>query len=97
MPLLINSSIVSFLLYKKAETLKLATQLRGPVLPIKQPKAVLKRRAITDDEKKYSVFQALRVARANQRLAGVRAKKAAGQDGGAGGGKGDAKEAEAKE
>ena len=79
-----------------AETLKLATQLKGPVLPIKQPKSIMKRRPISEDEKKSSVFQALRVARANQRLAGVRAKKVAGQDGG-GGGKGEAKETEAKE
>lgn len=63
------------------------------MLPIRQPKPALKRRAITDEEKKYSVFQALRVARANQRLAGVRAKKATQE----GGGKGDAKEAESKD
>ena len=33
-------------------------------------------RAITDEEKKHSVFQAIRMARANKKLAGGRAKRA---------------------
>merc|ERR1712141_571960 len=33
-------------------------------------------RAITEEEKKHSVFQAIRMARANKKLAGGRAKRA---------------------
>lgn len=47
-----------------------------PVKPIyKKEKA----RAITDAEKKYSAFVALRQARAHARLAGKRAKKASAE------------------
>ena len=31
---------------------------------------------ITDDEKKFSVFSSMRIARANARLIGIRAKRA---------------------
>ena len=58
------------------ETCKLATQLKGDVLPIKQLIPKYKARAITEDEKKYSVFEALRIARADARLVGVREKRA---------------------
>merc|ERR1712042_46609 len=57
--------------------LKMATQLSGPVMPIKQTVRREKARAITDEERKTSVFQSMRMARANQRLFGIRAKKAA--------------------
>jgi len=58
------------------EELKLATQLKGKVLPIKVAVKREKARAITPEEKKYSAFIALRQARAHKRLAGARAKKA---------------------
>merc|ERR1711973_50251 len=56
--------------------LAVAAQLQGPVLPIIQSKPVNKARAITDEEKKLSVFRTMRVARANARLIGIRAKRA---------------------
>jgi large subunit ribosomal protein L13e len=59
------------------EQLKLATQLKGrTVLPIHVLPKREKARAITEAEKKYSAFNALRQARAHKRLAGSRAKKA---------------------
>ncbi|XP_071498587.1 large ribosomal subunit protein eL13-like [Diadema antillarum] len=56
--------------------LKLATQLAGPVMPIKKTVRREKARAITDEERKHSVYQALRMARSNQKLHGIRAKRA---------------------
>lgn len=44
-------------------------------MPIQQTKPVSKARAITEDEKKISVFRAMRVARANARLVGIRQKR----------------------
>ena len=58
------------------EACKLAVQLKGPVLPIRQPRPKAQARAITEDEKKYSVFEAMRQARADKRLLGVREKRA---------------------
>jgi len=58
------------------EELKLATQLKGKVLPIRVAPKKEKARAVTADEKKFSAFVALRQARAHVRLAGARAKKA---------------------
>jgi large subunit ribosomal protein L13e len=60
------------------EEQKVATQLTGKLMPIKV-KAIVKTeraRPITDAEKKYSAFVAIRQARAHKRLAGKRAKKA---------------------
>lgn len=54
----------------------MATQLKGDILPIRQHFSRLKARAVTEDEKKYSVFGAMRVARADAKLVGVREKKA---------------------
>ena len=54
----------------------MATQLKGDVMPVQQPFYRLRARAVTDDEKKYSVFQAMRVARADAKLIGVREKRA---------------------
>ncbi|WP_187788045.1 60S ribosomal protein L13, partial [Salmonella sp. S146_54837] len=59
---------------KEAE-LKLATQLSGKVMPIKQVKKTEKARAVTEEEKKTSVFNDMRMARANKRLFGIRKKK----------------------
>ncbi len=45
-------------------------------MPIKQPVVKYEARAVTDDERKYSVFEAMRVARADAKLIGVREKRA---------------------
>lgn len=58
------------------EACKMATQLRGEVMPVQQSVTRVDARAITADEKKYSVFEAMRVARADARLVGVREKRA---------------------
>jgi len=58
------------------EELKVATQLKGVVMPIHVVPKREKARAITEDERKFSAFVALRQARAHVRLAGQRAKKA---------------------
>lgn len=57
------------------EETKLATQLKTKVMPIRQPKVHLKARVITEEEKKFSAYAALRKARADQRLVGIRAKR----------------------
>ena len=53
----------------------MATQLTGPVMPIRNVRRSEKARAITDEEKKHHVFNAMRMARANARLFGIRAKR----------------------
>ncbi|KAI8519705.1 60S ribosomal protein L13 [Branchiostoma belcheri] len=60
-----------------AEELKMATQLQGAVMPVRQLYKKEKARAPTDEEKKYQAFQSMRMARANCRLLGARQKKAA--------------------
>merc|ERR1712210_357637 len=60
-----------------AEELATATQV--PQLPIRQDHVFTAQepaRAITAEEKKHSVFQALRMSRANAKLQGARVKKA---------------------
>ncbi|XP_032830354.1 large ribosomal subunit protein eL13 [Petromyzon marinus] len=66
------------------EELKLATQLKGTVMPISQHQRVEKARKITEDEKNFKAFVTLRVARSHARLFGIRAKRAkeAAEDGG---------------
>ena len=44
-------------------------------MPIIQTKTSTKARKITEDERKISVFRSMRVARANARLVGIRAKR----------------------
>ena len=61
---------------EQEEEIKMATQLTGPLMPIISVPRKEKARAITDAERKYSAFVALRQARAHARLAGRRAKKA---------------------
>ena len=58
------------------EEMKMATQLSGPLMPVRSKPRKEKARAITDAERKYSAFVALRQARAHARLAGRRAKRA---------------------
>lgn len=60
-----------------AEEVKLASQLKGEVLPIKQAKRRgLKARAITDADRKFGAFATLRKVRADNNLWGKREKKA---------------------
>ena len=58
------------------EECKLATQLKGTVMPIKQEQPVIEYREITKEEKKFNAFATLRRARADARLVGIRAKRA---------------------
>ncbi|XP_037959545.1 60S ribosomal protein L13 [Teleopsis dalmanni] len=58
------------------EECKLATQLKGPVMPIKQDEPVVEFREITKEEKKFKAFATLRKARSDARLVGIRAKRA---------------------
>lgn len=58
------------------EERKLATQLKGDIMPIKNAAPVVELREITDEERKFSAFKALRQARTNAKLWGIRAKKA---------------------
>uniref|UniRef100_A0A8C4TVM1 Large ribosomal subunit protein eL13 n=1 Tax=Falco tinnunculus TaxID=100819 RepID=A0A8C4TVM1_FALTI len=60
----------------QAEELKMATQLTGPVMPIKNVFKREKARVISEDEKNFKAFASLRMARANARLFGIRAKRA---------------------
>lgn len=60
----------------QADELKLATQLRGVVLPVKQQIRREKAREITEEEKNFDVYCYLRRIRADKRLKGARDKKA---------------------
>ncbi|XP_057616621.1 60S ribosomal protein L13-like [Chionomys nivalis] len=57
-----------------AEELKLATQLTGPVMPIRNVYKKEKARIITE-EKNFKAFASLHMARANARLFGIREKR----------------------
>uniref|UniRef100_A0A646QDG5 Large ribosomal subunit protein eL13 n=1 Tax=Hemiscolopendra marginata TaxID=943146 RepID=A0A646QDG5_9MYRI len=59
-----------------AEEVKMAKQLRRRLMPIRQTHRREKARVVTDEERKYSVFTALRQARAHARLFGIRQKRA---------------------
>uniref|UniRef100_UPI00398EE2FA large ribosomal subunit protein eL13 n=1 Tax=Pristiophorus japonicus TaxID=55135 RepID=UPI00398EE2FA len=59
-----------------AEEIKVATQLTGPVMPIKNIYKREKARIISEDEKNFKAFASLRMARSNARLFGIRAKRA---------------------
>ncbi|KAL1767810.1 60S ribosomal protein L13 [Sigmodon hispidus] len=59
-----------------AEELKLATQLTGPVMPIRNVYKKEKARVITEEEKNFKAFASLRMVRANVRLFGIQAKRA---------------------
>lgn len=54
----------------------MASQLKGPVLPIKQYPKKEKARVPTEEEKSLGVFESLRKARADARLVGIRQKRA---------------------
>ncbi|XP_055504999.1 60S ribosomal protein L13 [Leucoraja erinacea] len=59
-----------------AEEIKVATQLTGAVMPIKNVYKKERARVISEDEKNFKAFASLRMARANARLFGIRAKRA---------------------
>merc|ERR1711931_119763 len=59
----------------EATELSLAAQLQGKILPIIKSKPENKARAITEEELKMSVFKTMRIARANRRLMGIRARR----------------------
>ncbi|RXM34290.1 60S ribosomal protein L13 [Acipenser ruthenus] len=59
-----------------AEEVKMATQLVGPVMPIKNIYKKEKARVISEEEKNFKAFASLRMARSNARLFGIRAKRA---------------------
>ncbi|TMW43565.1 hypothetical protein DOY81_011356 [Sarcophaga bullata] len=58
------------------EECKLATQLKGDVMPIKKEQPVIEFREVTKEEKKFKAFATLRKARTDARLVGIRAKQA---------------------
>ena len=57
------------------EERKVATQLKTEVMPIKTLWPTYKARKVTDEEKNFKAFNTLRVARADARLVGIRAKR----------------------
>jgi len=79
-----RSRLILFPLNKKkpakgdstAEEIKVAAQLKGPLMPVRQPSKKEKARVPTEEEKKFQAFQALRKARTDARLVGIRAKRA---------------------
>lgn len=58
------------------EERKTATQLIGTLMPLTKPKPSIEFRAIKEDEKKFSAFNAIHCARVASRTAGKRAKAA---------------------
>ncbi|XP_077420835.1 large ribosomal subunit protein eL13 [Vanacampus margaritifer] len=58
------------------EELKMATQHKGTVMPIKTVHKKEKPRVISEDEKNFKAFASLRMARSYARLFGIRAKRA---------------------
>ena len=60
----------------QASELELVKQLQGHILPITPMTMPIKARKITEEERNVSVFRSMRVARANKRLLGIRAKRA---------------------
>ncbi|XP_056381948.1 60S ribosomal protein L13 [Hyla sarda] len=59
-----------------AEELKVATQLKGTIMPVRNVYKKEKPRVITEEERNFKAFASLRMARANARLFGIRAKRA---------------------
>lgn len=58
------------------EERKLATQLTGTIMPLTKAKPTIEFRALKEDEKKFSAFNAIHCARVAARTAGKRAKAA---------------------
>lgn len=58
------------------EELKAAAQLAGPLFPVEHAKPAVEFAAISDEAKAFRAYQALRAARTDAKLAGIRKKKA---------------------
>lgn len=58
------------------EERKLATQLTGPVIPIRNVYKKEKDRVITEEEENFRAFTSLLMARANAQIFGIQEKKA---------------------
>ena len=57
--------------------MKLATQVKGEIMPVRhQARVKAKARVISESEKKFSAYTTVRTARADARLVGIRAKRA---------------------
>lgn len=54
----------------------MAAQFKGPLMPIRQPAKKEKARVPTEEEKNFEAFTAIRKARSDARLVGIRAKRA---------------------
>lgn len=54
-----------------------AQQVSGAVLPITNPEPATETAAITDDMRKFRAYAAVRLARGDARMVGIRAKRAA--------------------
>lgn len=54
----------------------MASQLKGPVMPIRQLGRAERARVPTEEEKSFGAFVALRKARIDAKLVGIRAKRA---------------------
>lgn len=54
----------------------MATQLKGVIMPVRKRVKVEKARKPTEEERKFPAYVTLRVARADKRYFGKRAKKA---------------------
>ncbi|KAF8782845.1 60S ribosomal protein L13-like [Argiope bruennichi] len=59
-----------------AEEIKMATQLKGVVMPVRKHVRIEKARKPTEEERKFQAFITLRTERANARYWGLRQKKA---------------------
>lgn len=59
-----------------AEEIKLATQLRGTIMPIRNEPAPVTEMAVTDALRKFEVYRHIRRLRADKKYAGIREKKA---------------------
>ncbi|XP_074604383.1 ribosomal protein L13 [Brevipalpus obovatus] len=58
------------------EEIKMAVKVKGPIMPIKKKTLRPTIRKPSEKEKKFKAYQVVRMARAKERLVGVRAKKA---------------------
>jgi len=59
-----------------AEELKMATQVKGPIVPLPHaPKAGVEMVKVTDEMKSFKAYAQLRLERMNLRLVGVREKR----------------------
>jgi len=57
------------------EERKTAVQIPVPLMPIKASSTKVKAKSVSDEDKKFSAFAAIRKARADERLVGIRAKR----------------------